>query len=451
MALASEMTSTQRWAIFHLSQLLQGVDPESLQSIVQHVESLETPEVVAEHLQGLLGYENSVLEFISEFNARQFPPSNASVPKRIGANQLRKSSGQKPNDRQTRKPVGNVPGLLSSDLSKPKTKKKIDTLSEIDAALRDLELSASAQNKGRSSCSCQAKRHPLNTVTPNCLSCGKIICEIEGIGPCTFCNTPLLSREQIMELSTELRREAASEKQEQNKRNQSKKGTSSSLKVSYSGKAGASFASSAEFVEKEAEANAKKEALLTHVRTNAKRTIIDQASDFDSMATDKWSTTSERALALRKQQALRRAEEDHKGRVLTLNLGNGKATITNSKATRKVEITKEEVEYERKIQEERIAGRVEQEKINESYQRNKILGELGTLRYIDRNGKTKEVVEEGDDERPLLKRLGNKGWRRVQDDDEDREKLSEGLILGSRAMDGESSRQEAVEQPVALR
>lgn len=38
-------------------------------------------------------------------------------------------------------------------------------------------------------CSCQARRHKL---VSNCLSCGKIICEQEGEGPCSFCGALVL-------------------------------------------------------------------------------------------------------------------------------------------------------------------------------------------------------------------------------------------------------------------
>ncbi|RRT61182.1 hypothetical protein B296_00027718, partial [Ensete ventricosum] len=38
-------------------------------------------------------------------------------------------------------------------------------------------------------CSCQARRHKL---VSNCLSCGKIICEQEGEGPCSFCGVLVL-------------------------------------------------------------------------------------------------------------------------------------------------------------------------------------------------------------------------------------------------------------------
>lgn len=38
-------------------------------------------------------------------------------------------------------------------------------------------------------CSCQARQHRL---VSNCLSCGKIICEQEGEGPCHFCGALVL-------------------------------------------------------------------------------------------------------------------------------------------------------------------------------------------------------------------------------------------------------------------
>lgn len=38
-------------------------------------------------------------------------------------------------------------------------------------------------------CSCQARRHRL---VSNCLSCGKIVCEQEGEGPCNFCGSLVL-------------------------------------------------------------------------------------------------------------------------------------------------------------------------------------------------------------------------------------------------------------------
>ncbi|KAF6211787.1 hypothetical protein GE061_012302 [Apolygus lucorum] len=44
---------------------------------------------------------------------------------------------------------------------------------------------------GRHICECQATKHEL---IGNCLSCGRIVCQQEGAGPCLFCNTMVQAR-----------------------------------------------------------------------------------------------------------------------------------------------------------------------------------------------------------------------------------------------------------------
>lgn len=43
---------------------------------------------------------------------------------------------------------------------------------------------------GRHTCDCQAQQHSL---VNNCVSCGRVVCEQEGAGPCTFCGTLVCS------------------------------------------------------------------------------------------------------------------------------------------------------------------------------------------------------------------------------------------------------------------
>jgi activating signal cointegrator 1 len=50
--------------------------------------------------------------------------------------------------------------------------------------------------KGRRECLCQAQYHNL---VNNCLTCGKIICEQEGEGPCFFCGNIVLYPEKLGE------------------------------------------------------------------------------------------------------------------------------------------------------------------------------------------------------------------------------------------------------------
>ena len=43
---------------------------------------------------------------------------------------------------------------------------------------------------GQHICDCQAQQHAL---VNNCISCGRVVCEQEGAGPCTFCGTLVCS------------------------------------------------------------------------------------------------------------------------------------------------------------------------------------------------------------------------------------------------------------------
>lgn len=49
-------------------------------------------------------------------------------------------------------------------------------------------------NKDRRACECQASKHKL---IGNCLNCGRIVCELEGSGPCYFCGNLVCTREEF--------------------------------------------------------------------------------------------------------------------------------------------------------------------------------------------------------------------------------------------------------------
>ncbi|OMJ14960.1 hypothetical protein AYI70_g7576 [Smittium culicis] len=54
----------------------------------------------------------------------------------------------------------------------------------------------------RKECGCKALEHPLYS---NCVSCGRIFCEIEGSGPCFFCSKPIKSlKEQYIIIIKEI-------------------------------------------------------------------------------------------------------------------------------------------------------------------------------------------------------------------------------------------------------
>ena len=60
--------------------------------------------------------------------------------------------------------------------------------------LEVIDISTLADNflaPGRNRCTCQARRHRL---LGNCMSCGRVICEQEGWGPCFFCGEPFMKK-----------------------------------------------------------------------------------------------------------------------------------------------------------------------------------------------------------------------------------------------------------------
>ncbi|KAJ1655940.1 hypothetical protein GGH95_000447, partial [Coemansia sp. RSA 1836] len=240
-----------------------------------------------------------------------------------------------------------------------------------------------AASRKRAKCECQASEHALLT---NCLTCGRIICDKEGPGPCMFCGAHVESPDQQLQQHMQRllsRAEDVAAKQQHGgplSATASDRKALPSSNVLYSMKAGgglgtreaellwsADEASSgaaptpgavvAELPEdeylalafkalgidssgadpasvREAEAWVKamrrKEKLLDFDRTAAQRTkLIDQASDFDPHALGKWMTPIEKAEAAQRAAAKLREDEEREQRrrqgtrVLRLNFASG--------------------------------------------------------------------------------------------------------------------------------
>ncbi|CAN4086347.1 unnamed protein product [Withania somnifera] len=124
-------------------------------------------------------------------------------------------------------------------------------------------------------CSCQARRHRLIS---NCLSCGKIVCEQEGEGPCNFCGALVL-------------------------------------------KEGSSYAGLDEGpvpvsdAEEAAEAYAKR--LVDYDRNSAARTtVIDDQSDYYEIEGNSWLSKEEKELLRKKKEEIEEAERAKRNRVV---------------------------------------------------------------------------------------------------------------------------------------
>ncbi|KAL1218110.1 hypothetical protein V5N11_002386 [Cardamine amara subsp. amara] len=124
-------------------------------------------------------------------------------------------------------------------------------------------------------CACQARRHRL---VSNCLSCGKIVCEQEGEGPCSFCGALVL-----------------------------KEGST------YAGlEAGFTPVSDADAA---AEAYAKR--LVEYDRNSAARTtVIDDQSDYYESESSTWLSAEEKELVRKKREEIEEAEQAKKNKVV---------------------------------------------------------------------------------------------------------------------------------------
>jgi hypothetical protein len=226
-------------------------------------------------------------------------------------------------------------------------------LSDLDSAIRALEIqtnpslaSDSAADTKKRNCNCMATRHPLLDMAPNCMSCGKVICLKQGLGPCTFCGSPIISNEEISKVLRILKDERGEEKMKANNASHKKADVASGKARAFTGREFLSQASSSakpsplssaavsEDEDAKDKAKAHRDKLLTYQANNARRTQIhDEAADYDvpSTGTSMWASPQERAQQLKKQQRMlremnwnARPEYEKRQMVASIDLKGGK-------------------------------------------------------------------------------------------------------------------------------
>jgi hypothetical protein len=226
-------------------------------------------------------------------------------------------------------------------------------LSDLDSAIRALEIqtnpslaSDSVADTKKRNCNCMATRHPLLDMAPNCMSCGKVICLKQGLGPCTFCGSPIISNEEISKVLRILKEERGEEKMKANNASHKKAEVASGKARAFTGREFLSQASSSakpsplssaavsEDEDAKDKAKAHRDKLLTYQANNARRTQIhDEAADYDvpSTGTSMWASPQERAQQLKKQQRMlremnwnARPEYEKRQMVASIDLKGGK-------------------------------------------------------------------------------------------------------------------------------
>lgn len=329
-------------------------------------------------------------------------------------------------------------------------------LSDLDSAIRSLELqtnpSLSAltpQENARRRCDCMAQKHPLLTAAPNCTNCGKIICAKEGLGPCTFCEKPLLSSSELQAMLRSLKDERGRERQAAHNAAHTRPEISKAPRP-FSPAAGSlstpgmtppalttsntpisSAPSSDDESSNLARAKAHRDRLLAFQAQNARRTQIhDEAADFETpdAGTSMWASPQERALQLKRQQKILREQEwnarpeyEKRKMVVSIDIKGGKAVRT----MRPVEtpdfdaMHADESDVGADDYDDVLPGKSD-ERSKGTFSRNPLLG--GLIRPVYNKAEGAEVGKGKGPVEAKETRKQQTGWRRVQmDGDEDNE------------------------------
>ena len=385
------------------------------------------------------------------------------------------------------------------------------TLQDLDSAIRALEIqtnpslttaSTSAENTSTRACTCNATRHALLSAAPNCINCGKIICVKEGIGPCTFCDNPLLSSAEVTSMIESLKQErgqermlaynnsTASSSHHQYRRTDMSSAPSrrsftppGSTSSSDSPQTQSSAVTATNYsptcstpkttnpnegAAKSLDlAKAHRDRLLNYQAENARRTRIhDEAADYDTPTTglSQWSSPLERARQLKRQQKVLREQEwnakpeyEKRRMVVSVDLVGGKVVkrMADIDHKAKKEVEQEDADEDTGKSENSSSGLISRGvQSNEvsaaggggTFSKNPLLGKL--IRPVWK-GKTPSITTASDvvgdlhaddaDKENLSKHLHRQSlWRRVQDDNMDD---NEAVILDGGAYGGQGQDQ----------
>ncbi|CCD23545.1 Rqt4p NDAI_0B05120 [Naumovozyma dairenensis CBS 421] len=442
-----------QFAITQIPEILPLEQDDVKKLCEQVLTSNKTPETIAQGFLDILGHEDLSFEFVIKFNEllskktqtqddevtsivrppreREFisplqqdkstsplpppPPSQLKLKPEEKKPLLKKDStkGTLVSERLTKPPASIKKESMEKSSRKNEQKnktKKVQSLRDIDDAVKFLELNKEEKNSKKYVCNCQGLRHPIFELAPNCLSCGKIICIKEGLhlNNCSFCGEELIpigERVQMLEALQNEKDEVTKLDQENKlKAKQSVRKPTKTYKIS-SGMGKNLFQEQDklfDFIERKRERERKREEvlnsenniesmgvsendstknvkeedkdlivaqerlnkLLHFQNTSAERTkIIDNASDFSmSNEVGLWGSARERALLLKKQQRnLRKWEKLEKERsgkrdkyVVSMNIGkNGKVTMSEVEKDEKM-IADSDDEFEELSDEEDI-------------------------------------------------------------------------------------------------
>ncbi|KAJ1724378.1 hypothetical protein LPJ53_001334 [Coemansia erecta] len=414
------------WTVGQVSMIV-GAAQEDARPLAEFLVTIGSPTELQSQMLDMLGESPLALEFISSLISKRFLPET-SEPASVSASASAAA-------------VTAVAAAASAESTEPQQKQrksKKQQRREQQERKEAEEKKRMQASRKRVRCDCQASEHPLLT---NCLMCGRIVCDREGPGPCMFCGNDVQSPDQQLQqhMRRLLHREEPKAAEPKPKPTVAKGGGNSYSAKLTGGVATAPPAGSLlwdegedkdkssenpegqnppplpprnrELSEEEylqlafealgidrssatAEAQAEaeawtramrlKERLLEYDRTAAQRSrLIDQASDVDVDAISKWMSPEEKAQAIAKIEAHKKAQEDREARlrsgtrVLRLNLGSGSVDLERQK-----DEEGEEARGLRAHQTDAVVGPAPSAKSSSNPARSSFFGDVAEPRFI---------------------------------------------------------------------
>ncbi|KAL6604646.1 hypothetical protein U3516DRAFT_784735 [Neocallimastix sp. 'constans'] len=375
----------KKWACDQVSSII-GINPEECRPLIDNIWVYQTEEEIRTEFQNIIGNSISTNMFINEFVSKRNLKSNSNSnlnslnlgfdgrdsPYEYHKNEeaeeyysgSKKKKDKKNNQNKSTKDKGKGKSKEDTTEKENNDEDSSDNEKEVKLSKRQQKKLNSKKKKGgisleewdkedrtfvtkgkngRPLCPCQAAKHGL---VANCLNCGKIVCKLEGPGPCPFCGEEVIDNEQQVRVYQQKQREKLKEEKTiLIKTSNNKDGSGSSSSNAAHGTSSSSSSTpvrpSQEQIdqqrseklaiklevqmemEKREKAYEKavmmRERLLDFDKHSTERTkIYDTATDFDpnmTAANNKWLSPEERLKAIKKEQALREYEKNKKKNV----------------------------------------------------------------------------------------------------------------------------------------
>uniref|UniRef100_A0AAX7THA8 Zinc finger C2HC5-type domain-containing protein n=1 Tax=Astatotilapia calliptera TaxID=8154 RepID=A0AAX7THA8_ASTCA len=279
----------------YVGDLLQGTDGEKGQFINELLSRWKKTQRQAADTTGLFILKESV----SSPDAQDMTRDTQKKSKRKGRNkqEVMTVSQAEPVPEAVKTPIDLMRAQENSNTSSSKKKTKFVNLYAKEGQDRLAVLLP-----GRHACECLAQKHKLIN---NCITCGRIVCEQEGSGPCFFCGSLVCTKEE----------------QEILQRDSNK---SQKLRKKLMGDFGErEYLSHQEATMKAGleKAIQHKDKLLEYDRNSIRRTqVLDDESDYFATESNQWLSPNEREKLKKKEEELRELRHaSRKDRKITLD------------------------------------------------------------------------------------------------------------------------------------